>query len=195
MRGELPRRLFHVFGSLAIGVAGLVIPDRLFLPLLISAVVGFVGLDAARFFSPRVNRWFLRVFHVMMRDREKARITGASYVALGAVLAFFLYDNVVAAMAVCFLAVGDPVSGVIGGKWGGLLTRKKSLASSAGCLAVCLAVAAVFACGLGVPIGVAGIGAFFAAVIESLPLPVDDNLTIPVVSGGAATLAQLLCAG
>ncbi len=195
MRGELPRRLFHGFGSLAIAIAGLVVPDHLFLPLLIAAAVAFVGLDTARFFSRRVNRWFLRVFRVLMRDRETSRITGASYVVLGAVLAFLLYGNVVGAMAVSFLAVGDPVSGAIGGKWGGLLTRKKSLASSVGCLAVCLAVAAVFACGLGFPIGAAGIGAFFAAVVESLPLPVDDNLTIPVISGGAATLAQLLCAG
>lgn len=178
-----------------IAAAGLVLPDRVFLPLLLLATAGLVGLDATRFVSLRVDRWFLRVFRVMMRDRETVRITGASYVALGAALAFLIFDSVVAAMAVCFLAIGDPVSGMIGGKWGGLLTRKKSLASSAGCLAVCLAVAVVFYCGFGVPLGAAGIGAFFAAVVESLPLPVDDNLTIPVISGGAATLTQLFGAG
>jgi len=195
MDTELPRRLFHSLGGLTIASIGLVLPDRVFLPLLLLATAGFVGLDAARFVSRRVNRWFLRVFRVMMRDRETVRITGASYVALGAALAFLIFDNVVAAMGVCFLAVGDPVSGMIGGKWGGLLTRKKSLASSAGCLAMCLVVAVVFYYGFGVPLGAAGIGAFFAAVVESLPLPVDDNLTIPVISGGAATLAQLFGAG
>ncbi|MEW6143176.1 MAG: hypothetical protein AB1597_08535 [Chloroflexota bacterium] len=195
MRGELPRRLFHFLGSLTIAIAGLVLVDHLFLPLLLLATAGFVGLDAARFVSRGVNRWFLRVFRVMMRDQETARITGASYMALGAALAFLLFDKVVASMAVCFLAVGDPVSGMIGGKWGGLLTRKKSLASSAGCLAACLTVALVFYYRLVVPLDAAVLGAFFAVVVESLPLPVDDNLTIPVVSGGAATLAQLLGAG
>ncbi|MCX8127076.1 MAG: hypothetical protein N3E40_08095, partial [Dehalococcoidia bacterium] len=138
MQGEVPRRLFHFFGGLVIAVAGLLIDDRLFLPLIVAAAAGFLALDAARLVSQRVNRWFFRAFRVMMRDREKVRVTGASYVILGAALAFLLYDNVVASMAVCFLAVGDPVSGMIGGKWGGQLPKNKSLASSLGCLLVCL---------------------------------------------------------
>jgi len=195
MRGELPRRLFHFLGGLTIAAFGLVLPDHVFLPLLLFATAGFVGLDAVRFVSRRLNRWFLQVFRVIMRDHEKVRITGASYMVLGAVFAFLIFNSVVAAMAVCFLAVGDPVSGMIGGKWGGLLTRKKSLASSAGCLGACLIVATVFHFIFGVPAGPATIGAFFAMVVESLPLPVDDNLTIPVISGGAAVLAQIFGAG
>jgi glycerol-3-phosphate acyltransferase PlsY len=191
---ELPRRLFHMLGGLSVALSGLVLPEQIFIPSLIAATAGFVGLDIARFFSRRVNRWFLSVFHAMMRENESARITGSSYLALGALASFILFETPVAAMSLCFLATGDPVSGMVGGKRQKRRTTIRSLTGGAACFGACLAVAGAFHLSTGVPLAPAATGALFAAIAESLPIPLDDNLTIPLAGGLAVEAARILLA-
>jgi dolichol kinase len=98
-----------------------------------------------------------------------------------------LFDKPIAIAAIAFIIVGDTLAALIGRKYGRhRFFNGKSWEGSAACFAGTLVVA-VFTPGLGWPVAL--IGAVVAAVVEALPLGTDDNVTVPILSGLAMTLA------
>ena len=61
---------------------------------------------------------------------------------------------------------------------------------SGACLAACLAAGAVLATITHVVLWLALIGAVCATLVEYLSLPPNDNLTIPLVTGGVMSLVK-----
>lgn len=118
---ELPRRVWHIFGGLSLAIAGLLVPENIFLPVLISATVAFLIFELSRPKFPPVNRRFLTLFHPLLREKEASTPTGTAYLLLGAVLVFVLYEESIAVMAMTFVAVGDPIAGMVGERWGAVL--------------------------------------------------------------------------
>jgi len=111
---ELPRRLWHIFGGLSIPVAGLLVPQQIFLPALCSATIAFLVFELIRLRFPQINHRFLTFFHVLLREREAATLTASAYFLIAASIVFILCDKSIAAMALTFVAVGDPVAGMVG---------------------------------------------------------------------------------
>ena len=91
-----------------------------------------------------------------------------------------------------FLAVGDAAAALVGRTWGHIRIGAKSLEGSAACFLACWAAGAVFLDSPGGGVPEAAVGAFTAALLEALPMPLDDNLWIPVVSGLVLTLLRTL---
>jgi glycerol-3-phosphate acyltransferase PlsY len=189
---EWPRRLFHALGAITIALVGLAMPWSLFVPLLILAAASFVTVDLVRFKHSRLNRWYVKRLRPFIRTTEVSRITGASYMAIAAAVAFLSFDPIVAALSLCFLGAGDPVSGIIGCRPGTRLLGNKTVESSLGCFAACLVPAVLFNLFGGVPLLFGVAGAVVATVVEALPLPVNDNITVPLMSGGLVALLMLL---
>ncbi|MCK4301338.1 MAG: phosphatidate cytidylyltransferase, partial [candidate division Zixibacteria bacterium] len=77
------------------------------------------------------------------------------------------------------------LAALIGRKFGRHRFWNKSLEGSLACLAGTLVVAAL-APEIAWPIAVTG--AVVATVVEALPLGVDDNVTVPILSGLSMTL-------
>jgi glycerol-3-phosphate acyltransferase PlsY len=188
---ELPRRLWHIFGGLCLATAGLLVEANIFLPGLISATAAFLILEFTRLKFARVNRRFLAFFHLLLREREASTLTGSAYLLIAACIVFLLCDKYIAVMAVAFVAVGDPVAGMVGERWGKAKVRGKTLARSSACLVSCLAIGAILTAITDVGLWLVLIGAVCATAVESLSLPVNDNLTIPLVSGGVMMLANM----
>ena len=187
---ELPRRLFHIFGGLSIPIASLLIPQHIFLPALISIPIVFLILELVRLrFSP-VNRRFLTCFHALLRENEVSTLTASAYLLIAATIVFVFCDKAIAAMALTFVAVGDPIAGMVGERWGKLKIRGKSLEGSVACLAACLMAGTILATIMHVALWVVVLGAICATLVEFLSLPLNDNLIIPLVSGGVMTLVK-----
>ena len=188
---ELPRRLWHIFGGLSLAIAGLLVPENIFLPSLISATVAFLILELSRPKLPQLNRQFLTWFHPLLRERETSTLTGTAYLLVGAVLVFVLYEESIAVMAMTFVAVGDPIAGMVGERWGEPKTRGKSLVGSGACFLSCLVAGAILSALIHVALSLVVLGSLCATLVESLSLRINDNLTIPLVSGGAMMLLKL----
>lgn len=192
MKDELPRRLFHFCGCLIFPIIALLLPRSIFLPILTSVTVLFLLFEVIRLKSSSVNRWFLGTFSVLLREKEVTQLTGTSYLLIACVIAFWLFDKSVAILSFSFLAVGDPIGGVAGERWGKRKIRGKSLEGS---LAFCLA-ALVFGIILNmatrVALPVLLFGVFWATLVEFWSLPPNDNFTIPLFSGGAMTLFKFI---
>ena len=142
---ELPWRLWHIFGGLSIPVAGLLVPQRIFLPALCSATIAFLVFELIRLRFPQINHRFLTCFHVLLRERGAATLTASAYFLIAASIVFILCDKSIAAMALTFVAVGDPVAGMVGEKWGRLKVKGRSLEGSCACFLACAVAGAILA--------------------------------------------------
>ncbi|MBI2957513.1 MAG: hypothetical protein HYY32_01600 [Chloroflexi bacterium] len=187
---NLKRRLMHGGASLAVPVLSFFVPG----PTLVAvawAITATLGiLEIARFASPRVNRLFIRAFGLVMRPAEKSSMVAAStYVALSTAIAFTVLPHAVAVTAECFLALGDAAAGAVGERWGKTRAFGKSVEGTAAFLVAAGVAALVLSATPGrLPIPTVAAGGIVAALTEILPLPLDDNVSVPLISGVAMAL-------
>jgi dolichol kinase len=142
-----------------------------------------IAVDVLRIHEQRVRTFFRRFFGEMIREHERMSLLGSTYLLLAALLAVELFPQPVAATALGFTVLGDAFGALVGRAWGRHRVFRKSLEGGLGCLAACLAWAAVASTVGGVPAHVAIAGAVVATVVEMLPIPLDDNLGITLASG------------
>ena len=151
--------------------------------------VGGLGLDLVRFRLSWVNSRFLRWLAPLLKDDESQRFTGATYLVVGALLAFLLYGPEVAVPVLLFLSLGDPAAALVGRPMPGPRIFGKSPGGSAAFAAVALTVVALLV-GSGANDYHWGllVGAVIAALVELVPVPPDDNLAIPLIAGASMHL-------
>lgn len=146
-------------------------------------------LDLIRLNVPSINRIVLTKFSSFIRASEEHRLTGTAPYVLGIGLSLYLYRMDIAAAAICFLAFGDVAATTIGERYGRTKIGNKSLEGSLAFVAAAVSVGLLLPLvGITVVPGVILTGAIVAAGVELLPLPVNDNLVIPLVSGGVMAL-------
>lgn len=191
---ELPRRLFHIFGGLCLPASGWLLPRNIFLPSLFIATIFFLFFEVARLRFQKLNRWFLAHFQALLRKSEASRFTGSTYLLIAGSLGFIFFDKPIAVISLSFVALGDPIAGIIGEKWGKIKLRGKSLEGSSACFLACLTIGAILASFTHIPFFVVIAGALCVTLIELLSLPINDNLTIPLVSGVIMTGVRLILA-
>ena len=178
------RRVFHIIAGSSIPVGGLILPHAYFIPALAALAALGVVLELVRFRSTRVNSRLLVLFSSLLKTTEERKVTGATFMLIAGLIAFLVFDKHVAAAAMLFLSLGDPIAALVGTRLPGPRVFGKSpggtLAFVIAALAVCAGLvwtgASPFGWGLVV-------GAVTAAIVEILPIPLDDNLTIPLASG------------
>jgi len=120
-------------------------------------------------------------------NREERPFLSPAYAALGIFLTSAFFTPQIANAAISVLALGDGFSALVGRVAGrnplpinGQKTIEGSLTG--------FFIGAV-GCQFFVPIKLALIGSFAGMLIEALPLPVNDNLTVPISSAICMTLA------
>jgi len=192
MQGKPWRGLWHLVGGSFFPILALFIPKGALL-ITLGAMTGiFVIWEIVRFAFPRVNRWTVSHLGVILKKEEGFRPTGTTYLLLASLAVFLLFDKYVAVTSLLFLSIGDLMASVIGEKYGRQVVFNKSLEGSLGCLATCLLIGILMTrISPTMVLPVAIVGAVSATIVELLPIPIDDNLTIPLFSAGIMTLAAL----
>jgi len=124
------------------------------------------------------------------------RLTGDTWFMVATFILILCFPRDPAIASLWFLAVGDAGSAIAGTAWGRTpLFRNKTLEGMAGGIVANAAVAAVLSRELSLPAESLAAGVLIAALGEVLPLPVDDNLTVGLLSGAAMTaVARALAA-
>ncbi len=184
------RKLYHLLGGLGLLSLYYLLGRREAL-FCYGALTGIaLVLDLTRLKVPAFNRFVQTRLGSFIRPNEANRLTGTVPYLLGIDLTLLLYRTDIATAAICFLAVGDVAATTVGERYGRTkISGEKSLEGTAA-----FAVAA-FAAGfllrlVGIPLmpWLILAGALVAAGVELLPLPLNDNLVIPLVSGGVMQL-------
>ena len=187
----LPRRLFHLTAGTVIAVGVLMLPERAAEWALITASLLMIAFELVRAAAPDANDAVVRLLP-LFKDAERGRITGATFMTLAAVFLMFVFERDVAALALLFLAVGDPCAALVGVRDRRLRVFGKSLLGAAAFAIAATAAGALAALHPDVALTwrIAA-GAAVAAMAELAPLPVDDNITIPVASASAMAALAL----
>ena len=149
-----------------------------------------LALELTRMKNPVLNEKCVRFFGAIIRTNEVKKFSTVPYYLASAIFAIGVFPKPVAILSMLYLAVGDPSAsffGVLFKKKSVKIFGEKSLHGTAACFAVC-ALMTFFYLRSGGMVGLELIrltllGGFAGALAEALPLELDDNFTIPVVSG------------
>lgn len=184
MIAELQRKSTHL--------AGLIFPiiyifsnKTIMLLILVSLACIALLIELGKFLLPPFRKLFLKLFKPLLRPHEqKGALTGATFYIISTLLCIFLFDKSIAIVCIFFIVLGDAAAALVGRKWGKIkLIGNKSLEGSAACFGIC-AITTLF--WINPIVGLTG--AFVATLVELLPIPIDDNLTMPLIAGAVMQL-------
>ena len=186
---HIGRKFYHLAGGLGLLFFYYILGrDRALLFFAVLFVV-VLALDLMRLKMPAVNRFVLTKFPSFIRTSEEHKLTGTASYVLGIGSTLYLYRTDLATLAICFLAFGDVAATTIGERYGKTKIGDKSLEGSIAFVVAGVSTGFLLSlAGISVMYGLILAGAIIAAGVELLPLPVNDNLLIPLVSGGAMSL-------
>lgn len=187
---HIGRKFFHFFGGLGLISIYYLFGRRNALICYGLIAAAELAFDIIRLRIAGFNHFIQKRFSSFIRASEENKLTGMLFYVTGVGLAFLFYRADVATAAVLFLACGDVAATMVGERFGRTkIAGEKSLEGTLAFVAV--AVVSGVLLNLTVvqlPFGLLFAGAIVAAGVELLPLPLNDNLVIPVVSGGVMEL-------
>lgn len=179
-----------VAGSL-LPLIGLSITHQIIFWVAVGLAGAAILLETCRFTFPNLNRVLFTYFGVLFKEKERQSITAATYMLIASVGAFLFLEKSLAILSLLFLSVGDSSAALVGSRYGRARFFGKSLEGSLVLFAISALIGWLFLLtGQVSPYWPILVGAAVAATVELLPLPLDDNLTIPLFAG--ATMAALL---
>ena len=188
---NLKRKLWH-FSAGAFMVSVLIwnYPSKR-IPLLIlggSSVVLFV-IDILRFGTPWGGQLFRAYFGQLAGKKEEEGPNASFFYAVSLLVAVLLFEPRIAMGAIISLAVGDPVAGIVGTLFGRLRVKGKAVEGAVANLAVSFLLIDLLVRSPWIALA----GAAAGAAVELAHIPkVDDNLSVPIVSGLAMTIVSSL---
>jgi acyl phosphate:glycerol-3-phosphate acyltransferase len=155
--------------------------------LIALCILGILS-EVARILTPELNDRMLKVLP-FFKPKEKEVITGATYLVLSATFIVFVFPKDIAVLSLLFLTVGDPFAALIGIRDHRLRIFGKSLLGTLAFAITAASVGALAALHPAIPLAWWTIpGAITAAIAELIPLPVDDNITVPVAAAAVMFL-------
>jgi len=185
------RKLYHFLAGVIIALSYYFLDRELMLIGLGISVVISLLIECVRFKCHNMNLWLVKRFSILIKPKEECRITGQTYLVIGSFLTvLFFPKKEIAITSLAFLATGDVAGSVIGRLLGKTklpitkLTKGKTVEGTTACFLACLCIGLLFRLILSdLRIEVTLLGAFTAALMESLSIPPDDNLTVPLSTG------------
>jgi len=160
-------------------------------PLLIlgAATVVLLVIDILRFGTPWGKQLFRVYFGQIAGSKEEEGPNASFFYAVSLLVVVLLFEPRIAMGAIISLAVGDPIAGIVGTFFGRLRLVGKAVEGAVANLAACFLIINLL-----VPSPwIALTGAAAGAAVELLPIPkVDDNLSVPIVSGLSMTIVSSL---
>lgn len=157
--------------------------------VLIPVALGSIVVDVIRLWRLPLAKFFNWLLGPILREHESYSFTGSSHILSASVLSILFFDKKVAIAAIVYVILGDIAAALIGRVYGKTKIEKKSLEGSLAFLSVCLLVALLLP---GLPFWIGAIGALVATAVEALSIPLDDNLSVPILSGLVMEILHLL---
>jgi len=191
---EIRRKAFHIMAGMSIPVIYYVfmILDQTWLAtwILLAATLSILAVDIIRLRHQFIKIIFIDFFGPMMRRHEISALTGATYLMISSLVCILIFTDSVAIAAISYLVIGDSLAAVVGRSMGRTKFFEKSFEGAGAGLLGCLAVGTLI---VNLPHAELGYlqmasGALAAIVVEMLPIPLDDNIRIPLASGAVMHL-------
>ncbi len=190
---EVERKATHMFALVipaGYQILGLSKGDML--TIMVPIAIFTIAVDISRLRNGWLWRTIFRhVFGHMIRSHEQnGDFTGATYIFISVVAAVALFTKPIAVAALSFIIVGDTLAALVGRRLGKhKFIRAKTVEGTTACL-IGTVLVALLVPDLALSVGLTG--AVVAALIEAMPLGLDDNVSVPLIAGLVMTVSGIL---
>ncbi len=191
---EVLRKLVHL-SSLWVVVLYHFTDKDVMLNVLIPLTLVVLLVDGARRCSGERCPMLETMMGYLLRNRERKKLSGASYVMLSALIMVLFFPKLIAITAFTYLILADSAAALIGKPFGKHPFYGKSLEGCAAFFVTCLismgVIAWIYDAGHFYIIS-ATVAAFVATIVEvfSIQFKIDDNFSIPLSVGCVMVAAQ-----
>jgi dolichol kinase len=196
---HLVRKFFHLFSGVLVVYLYSFCFSKMTIVMCLGSMLGLnLLVEGLRLRSPTFNRKVLPLVAPIMRAHEKHQWSTIPHYLAASIISILLFPKAVAILSILYLACGDPMAslfGILYGKFGPALKGGKSLIGTIAGVVTCTIITLVF---LGRSVSgfqwilVSLVGGLAGGLVELLPFEMDDNFTIPVVSGFVLWLAFMI---
>lgn len=187
LRNELIRKGIHLL-MLAVPIGYNYLSRATVVPVLSILAFVFVLIDILRtrvpVFKARINRFMGGIFRVY----ESKTFSGASFILFGALLSVIIFSRAVAQLVITFTVLGDIAAALVGKRIGKHKLIAKSTVEGSLAFFVASFIGSLFITPY--PFWEKLVAVVFATIIEMLPLKIDDNLTVPILTGTFITILE-----
>lgn len=185
---EYFRKSIHLC-SLSIPVLYFFLTKTTTLSILIPITLVFVISDLTRYYSKTAANFYYKYFGWLLRNHERdektKRLNGASNILIAAVICVLIFPKIITITAFAVLIISDISSALIGRRFGRTKLFNKSLQGT-----LAFFVSGIIVILLTPKIDyylleyiIAAFAVSIAALIEVSPIPLDDNISVPISIG------------
>ncbi len=180
---EIFRKSIHLFSStIPLGYYFIITDRLLMIKILLLFSIVFIFIDLARNKVLKIKYFFDNWFSIMLRDHEsRGEITGATWLVISSLITIIIFPREIAVPAILFLTIGDAFAAIVGKIFPLGNIKGKTISGSISGLFMSLLVIIPIMDNINYKILI--LGGFSAMAIELLSIPIDDNFTIPIISG------------
>lgn len=175
---EVRRKLFHLVSTF-IPVGYIFLEREITLTILATVFVLSLSLEIGRLFIPSFRDKIHPIFASIMRIAEEKKLSGVTYMLAGAWLTITFFDKDIAIIVLLIVSLSDAAAAIVGTSYGKVYLWDKTLEGSAAFFSTTGLIMLVMR-GLTLEQMVAGL--FTSTLVELLPIPINDNLTLPLIT-------------
>ena len=179
IKNELMRKSIHICNSL-FAYSLFFFNQRDFAIAIGICTIGIILFEIARIKSRKVSTFFIKFFGSIIRDFEGGgRLTGATYVMVSSFFVLIFFDKYVCIASILIMSYSDTAAAIVGKMYGKTKIFKKTLEGSLAFFITSLIIILIIVPEVNLGLGLVAI--FAATIVESLPVSVDDNLSVPLI--------------
>ncbi len=177
---EMRRKAVHL-ATLIIPIGYGFFPKTAILTFLVPFFLLYLAVDLLRHFHPGLAALFKKYFFGrVLRDEEERRLMGSTYFLFASILTILLFPKTIAIVSLLILILSDTAAALVGKGVGRRRLFRKTFEGTMAFLTSSLLIVWFYP---GLDRLAGSVAAFGTTMIEVLPIPLDDNLTIPLCAG------------
>jgi dolichol kinase len=177
---EIKRKLVHL-STLVIPFGSALTSKERVLTFLLPFFLIYLAVDLLRHFHPGMTSLFSKYFYErVLREKERSRLMGSTYFLFSSLLVILLFPKPIAIVSLLILVLSDTAAALVGRGIGKVSFWGKTLEGSMAFFICSLLIVWIYPHLDRFSGSLAALG---ATLVELLPIPLDDNLTIPLVAG------------
>ena len=179
---EISRKAIHVLSATIPLFYIYVFNEKIEMILILSVMLIFCFFIEIARSNQAIIKMFKKYLFFMMRDFEKkGALTGATWVFVGSLFTIILVPSPFCILALFFLSFGDTFAAIIGIKYPYIKIGKKTLSGSLACFIASVTIGLISYKEINIEILI--FGALVASIVELSSFKINDNVSIPIISG------------
>jgi glycerol-3-phosphate acyltransferase PlsY len=142
----------------------------------------FTVIDGVRLFHKGVNILILKNLPQAFKENETAKFSSMTIFLVSAYITFLIFNEAIAFAALSFVVFGDMFAKLFGLQYGKTTLFNKTLEGSVAFLSACIICGYILSHYFYLPIFTWSVGCLAATVAEVVPIRIDDNFSVPILS-------------